>query len=253
MIYDRPIRELMKDAAAELSAPYTVRDIIAWFAEHYPKVNARSVRAHVIGLTANDPNRHHYAVGGMTALFVRQPDKTLLPFDARAGAEIDAIPEPTAAEPADDEAATDEPAEFVLEAHLEDFLAHNWKSIGWGRPLEIWTGPDGESGHQLATPAGRLDFLCIDRPARTLVVVELKRGRPSDKVIGQIARYIGYVRAHLAAPGQPVEGLIVAREADDALRYAVTAFPGISLMTYQVAFQLSAITAPGDTSPATPR
>jgi len=41
-------------------------------------------------------------------------------------------------------------------------------------------------------------------------------GRPSDKVVGQAARYIGYVRTHLTQPGQQVEGLIIAHEADDA-------------------------------------
>ena len=53
------------------------------------------------------------------------------------------------------------------------------------------------------TPIGRLDFLCIDQVTDALVVVELKRGRPSDMVIGQIARYMGYVRSHLAMPGRP--------------------------------------------------
>lgn len=57
-------------------------------------------------------------------------------------------------------------------------------------------------------------------------------------VIGQIARYMGYVRSHLAMPGQSVEGLIVSHEADDALRYAVAAFPGLQLMTYEVTFEL---------------
>jgi RecB family endonuclease NucS len=74
------------------------------------------------------------------------------------------------------------------------------------------------------------------------VVVELKRGRPSDKVVGQVARYIGYVRSHIAAPGQTIEGLIVAHDSDEGLRYAVTAFPGLSLMTYTVTFQLSSVT-----------
>jgi RecB family endonuclease NucS len=83
-----------------------------------------------------------------------------------------------------------------------------------------------------------------DHLANALIVVELKRGRPSDKVVGQVARYIGYVRTHLAKPGQPVEGLIIAYEADDPLRYAVAAFPGLQLMTYGVSFQLNTIEEP---------
>ena len=244
MIYDRPIWSLMKDAAVELSPPYTVGEIITWFAQHYPEIKSSSVRAHIKGLTANDPSRHHYHVGGMTALFVRQPDKTLMPFDATADAESDDNGELDGEPGKADELVREQSAEFVLEAHLEEFLAGNWKSIAWGRPLEIWSGPEGQSGHQLATPLGRLDFLCIDPQANALVVVELKRGRPSDKVVGQVARYIGYIRAHVAAPGQQVEGLIVAHEADDHLRYAVAAFSGLRLVTYEVTFQLSAVEEP---------
>ena len=94
------------------------------------------------------------------------------------------------------------------------------------------------------TPVGRLDFLCSDPATGALVVVELKRGRPSDKVIGQAARYIGYIRTHLAKPGQPVEGLIIARETDENLRYAAAAVPGLQLMTYEVTFQLHSVDEP---------
>src|SRR6202161_1675403 len=91
MIYDKPIWALMKDAEAKLSPTYTVGEIVAWFAQHYPKIKASSVRAHIKGLTANDPSRHHYpAVAGMTALFVRRPDRTLLPFDAAGATGTDA-------------------------------------------------------------------------------------------------------------------------------------------------------------------
>jgi hypothetical protein len=249
MIYDRPIRVLMADAVAELPAPYTAGEIVAWFGARYPKIKASSVRVHIKGLTANDPSRHHYpGVAGMTALFVRCPDRTLLPFDAAAiqdaaaDEDLDDLDEDAAR--AEDELAGEQAAEFVLEAHLEEFLAGNWASIGWGRPLEIWSGPGGQSGHQLSTPVGRLDFLCVDRQADALVVVELKRGRPSDRVVGQVARYIGCVRTHLAWPGQAVEGLIVAAGADEALRYAIAAFPGLQVMTYEIAFQLNPVAGP---------
>jgi RecB family endonuclease NucS len=57
------------------------------------------------------------------------------------------------------------------------------------------------------------------------VVIELKRGLPSDRVVGQIARYMGWARSTLAQPGQPVEGLIVAHESDDRRHYSVAAVP----------------------------
>ena len=41
---------------------------------------------------------------------------------------------------------------------------------------------------------------------------------------------------HLAAPGQDVEGVVVAREYDDRLRYAAAAVPGLAILTYRVTF-----------------
>jgi hypothetical protein len=252
MLYDRPIWALMHDAAADLAPPYRVSDFVAWFGEHYPQVNAKSVRAHVIGLTANDPSRHHYPkLNGMTALFVKRPDRTLIPFDTEAAAGADDADADLSEDAVlADNAALEETAEFALESHLEEFLLGNWQSIAWGRPLQLWQGPDGRSGHQLSTPVGRLDFLCTDRVNGALVVVELKRGRPSDRVVGQIMRYMGYAGTELADPGQAVEGLIIAHEVDDSLRYAVSALPALSLMTYQVAFSLTAVEIPKATAPA---
>ncbi|MGO9901251.1 MAG: endonuclease NucS domain-containing protein [Solirubrobacteraceae bacterium] len=87
--------------------------------------------------------------------------------------------------------------------------------------------------------SGRLDFLCRDTATDALVVVELKRGRASDRVVGQAARYMGWVKAHLARDGQTVEGLIIAHEQDLQLFYAVSAVPGLSVLVYDVDFTLS--------------
>ena len=97
--------------------------------------------------------------------------------------------------------------EFLLENYLEDFLVSNWSLIDWGRSLEMY---DDGAGHQFSTPVGRLDFLCRDRSTGALVAVELNCGRPTDQVVGQLARYTGWLRHHLAGPGQSVEGIIVA-------------------------------------------
>jgi restriction system protein len=70
------------------------------------------------------------------------------------------------------------------------------------------------------------------------VVVELKRGHSADRLVGQVARYMGWVRTHLAAAGQGVEGIVVAHEHDDRLRYAAAAVPGLTIMTYNVTFRL---------------
>lgn len=249
MLYDRPVRELMRDAANELPLPTTQAAVINWFRQRYPLVKRTTVSAHITGLTANDRNRHHYSVSRYTPLFMRTPDGHLAAYDPDTDLDNkESAPEDYEVE--DEEGVTQiSPAamEFALEAHLEEFLVGNWNAVNWGRPLRLWKGNDGTSGQQLSTPVGRLDLLCVDTATDTLVVVELKRGRSPDSVVGQATRYMGWIRAHLATTGQNVEGIVVAHEYDDRLRYAAAAVPGLTIMTYQVTFDLAPVPgiAPG--------
>jgi hypothetical protein len=236
----------MAEAVRELEPPYAPDDVVAWFAEHYPRVSPTTVILHIRGLTVNDPQRrYHSRLARMRPLLWRRTDGSLEPFDP----EVQTIEEVgmSAAEAADEAEPgldTATAAEFYLEAHLEEFLLTNWNRIGWGRRLSIWHGEDGKDGHQLSTPIGRLDFLCVDQDTNALVVVELKRGLPADHAVGQVARYLGWVRSNLAAPGQLVEAIIVAHDADQSLRYAVSAVSGLSLLRYEVSFALHPIDGP---------
>jgi len=246
MLYDRPVRALMRDAAKQLPSPTTTNEIIRWFAREYPLVKRTTVAAHITGLTANDRNRHHYSVSRYEPIFVRAGDGSLGLYDPDTHledeeTETDDGEIDDTGDPEDESPVTPETAEFVLEAHLEEFLLGNWNTVDWGRPLKIWQSADGTSGHQLSTPIGRLDLLCIDTSTNDFVVVELKRGHSADRAVGQVARYMGWVRTHLATVGQGVEGIVVARDHDDRLRYAAAAVPGLTIFNYTVTFQLTAI------------
>ena len=70
--------------------------------------------------------------------------------------------------------------------------------------------------------------------------MELKRGRASDVVVGQVLRYIGYVQDELAEVGQTVEGAIIALEDDLRLRRALAVVPSVAFYRYQVSFTLTA-------------
>ena len=242
MIYDRPVAELMRDVPEALAPTFTVADIVAWFGANYPKIKHNTITAHIRGLTSNDPNRRYYpSLAHKPPVFFRLGPGQLRAYDPDTDiVEDTAEPDETAEDHAD---TSEQDVEFVLESELEGFLLGNWAHINWARPLQVWQSEGGISGHQFSTAVGKLDFLCVDPQSNALVVVELKRGLPSDKVVGQIARYMGWVRTHLAKPGQPVEGLIVAHDSGDPLRYAVSAIPGVRLMTYAVKFELS--DAPG--------
>lgn len=241
MLYDRPVHELFRDAARQLPSPTTPNEIINWFAREYPLVKKTTVIAHIKGLTVNDRNRRHYSVSRHEPVFTWTPEGVLDLYDPDKhldDEDVAADEDEADSDTADGRPITEANAEFVLEAHLEEFLLGNWDSVDWGRPLSLWRGLDGVDGHQLPTGIGRLDLLCVDTSTNALVVVELKRGRSADRVIGQVARYMGWVRMHVAANGQSVEGIIVAHEHDDKLRYAATAVAGLAIFTYHVTFQL---------------
>jgi endonuclease len=256
MLYDKPVWKLVGEAASALEPPFAPRDIQAWFAEHYPDVKKTTVSAHVIGLTANDTNRRHYRwLASKSPLFFKLSHVRLTHYDPEAHGRFSEGGEPTSSAPigmaldADDadmvSENTEEAFEFALEVYLEEFLLSNWTAIDWGRPLALWEGSDGTIGHQFSTPVGRLDFLTVDREANTLVAIELKRGRPTDQAVGQVARYMGWLRQNLAGPQQSVEGIIVAQEADDRLTYAASVVPGLSVMVYSVSFELLEADFPG--------
>ena len=74
-------------------------------------------------------------------------------------------------------------------------------------------------------------------PTVTFVVFELKLDRGPDAAIGQIARYMGWVKHNLAGE-RSVRGVIVARTLDEKLRYAASVIPNITLFEYNVSFTL---------------
>lgn len=141
-----------------------------------------------------------------------------------------------------EQSKTDDPiiseSQFALEAHLEEFIDKNWKHIDFGADL-IRYEMDEQSGRQFPAGTWSIDFLCTDKSNEDFVVIELKRGRSSDSAVGQVLRYIGWVDENLAKPGQKTCGIIIAKEVDDALRYAVKGLKNVKVMTYKVDFKLS--------------
>jgi restriction system protein len=139
-----------------------------------------------------------------------------------------------------EEAMIEEPSVFVLEKYLEEFLVSNWEHTDLGKRYDIFSDEDG-TGQQYETDAGRIDILAVSKDGSELLIIELKKGRASDVVAGQIARYMGYVMSELALPNQRVRGLIVAREDDSKLRYSLKAIPNVDFYRYEVSFKLTSI------------
>jgi len=134
--------------------------------------------------------------------------------------------------------SVENPYVFVLEKYLEDFLVSNWKHTELGNNYDIYEVDGEQIGQQYMSDTGPLDILAISKDKKTLLVVELKKGKVSDNVVGQIQRYMGYVKEELLEPGQEVRGVIIGLDDDHRIQRALAVTQGIEFYKYEVNFKL---------------
>jgi hypothetical protein len=234
------IENVFQDQAGVLSTSDVISRI---YAKHPDEPWQRNtISAHLIGLSVNHSSSHHYPSFRRHAFLFSLGNGRYRRWDPEADGTWEVTPDGVRlVDDSDDvviaeEAAVD--AEVVsgmslsLERDLEAALIHRLDQLSPG--LTRYT-EGGTRGHQLDTGiVGRLDLLARDEQGQ-LVVIELKVGKADDRVVGQILRYMGWVKRELAR-GAPVRGIIVASEFNDRIRYAVEAIPGIELKRYEINF-----------------
>lgn len=132
----------------------------------------------------------------------------------------------------------EDPSVFAMEKHLEEFLIKNWHHTEFGKDYRVFEEEGELVGQQYPTDTGNMDILAISKDKKELLVIELKKGRVSDVVVGQIQRYMGYVQQELAEKGQLVKGIIIGLEDDLRIRRALSVTKNIEFYRYQVSFKL---------------
>lgn len=240
-LYDKPVRLLFKDMVEDLSvAPGDAirRDqVYAWFNENYPKVKDGTISAHLLKMSTNAPSRIHYNVDP------EGDDDLLYQIDTQRFRLYDPAGDPTPVyeEPEEDVAPDPEgpqvASEFAYERDLQNFLSHNLTLIEPGLRLyqeEHITGVEFPVGNR------RVDILALDSDDN-YVVIELKVSRGYDRVVGQLLRYIAWIRKHQADPGQSVRGVIVAREVSNDLLLACSELHYVGLYEYELSISLSPV------------
>ncbi len=126
---------------------------------------------------------------------------------------------------------------FALEAQLRDFIVENLPRIPVnGSRLKLFVDSSGREGREYPTAVGPIDILAQDESG-DFIVFELKLERGPDRALGQLARYMGWVKLQLAVE-RNVRGVVVARSIDERLRYAACVIPNVSLLEYAVEFRL---------------
>lgn len=245
-IYSKPVRVLMKEMAAELAKTperiFTKQDAIAWFGQRYPKIKVGTVTAHLTRLSTNARSRIHYSVkpGEDDVLYQiegshyrhYQPGQDPTPLYAEGTIEkngrVFGEDEETIA------ALPSASSEFAYEADLRDYLAKNLTKVQDG--LRLYE-EEGITGIEFPVGGRFIDILATDARGG-LVVVELKVSRGYERVVGQLMRYMAWIKKNLAEPNQNVRGVIVARRISEDLQLACSLVPGIELYEYELSLSL---------------
>lgn len=127
---------------------------------------------------------------------------------------------------------------FYMENHLEDFLIKNWDKTELGKKYDlIEENGDLKSQQYNTNSIGVIDILVKNKQTDEYVVIELKRDQTSDKTVGQLLRYIGWVEENLSK-GKNCNGIIIAAYFDEKLKYAIRKLPFVEVFSYKIEFKL---------------
>ncbi|MBN8884456.1 MAG: DUF91 domain-containing protein [Rudaea sp.] len=249
-LYEKTTRALVRDMLAELGLQpgqvLTTTRALEWFGQRYPKIQEPTIRAHLRQASTNEPSRlHHPPITSADDLLFKigrsqyrlyEPGKDPAPIhdlvEGDVAREEELEQEREAEDEADleDEARAASSSEFLLEKDLQRYLAENLSTI---EPGLVLYESDGMRGFEFEVGGRRIDILALDKSG-SLVVLELKVSRGYDRVVGQLLRYMNWLRLNVAAQGQRVRGMIVCRTMSEDLRLACASIGDVELFEYSL-------------------
>ena len=254
-IYEKSTKELMHEFAAQKLKPGQVflrKDAVQWFADHYPKIKGNTVGLHVDGMSVNSRNRLHnpsIRPGTNWDLFLKlgprefrlwEPEKDQAPH-YKADLETGNAQSVAQKDDLDDEITEEDDLgsrKFAFERDLQNYLVQNLGLLEPG--LKLYEDEDSQfSGVEF--PAGQryIDILAVGTDG-AYVVIETKVSRAYDRVVGQILRYMGWIKENLADEAA-VRGIIVASEISENLIPAASFVDNIRLVEYEISFSLKPV------------
>ena len=252
-----PVWQMIKEAIENLDGKATYPQIKEYISKKWDNVNQGTITAQIIVLTVNQPSRIHYPENkiprqtntqydllfttgrgrvvkydpdehGLWEIYKNEYEGLAIRQVVESGDELDTEPN-----------VENESFLFPIEANLRDFLILNLHTVKKNK-LKLYVDENGHDGKEYPTGGlGFIDILAIDNTGN-FVVFELKLSKGPDRAIGQILRYMGWVKKNLSN-GKKVSGIIVANKMDEKIRYAVSMTDGISLYEYELKFELSQV------------
>jgi len=253
--------QMIKEAIEKLGGKATYSEIKGHIRNKYGEVNKSTINCQIIVCTVNHPSRIHYtenkkpriANSKYDFLFTTGRGQVEL-YDlekhgiweirkdeyGKLTVEQSGLEELPGAEEAGGISEEEKELLFPVESHLRDFIAQNIESIKVdGHSLKLYMDDYGRDGVEYPTDVGPIDIFAVDENG-TFIVFELKLSRGTDKAIGQISRYMGWIKKNLSK-GKKVKGVIVAKSVDKKLKYAVSIISDISLFEYELNFRIKSV------------
>jgi endonuclease len=238
---EKPVRLLMQDMAASMGLvagqSFSREQAVQWFAANYPNVKQGTVAAHLIRLSTNVASRLQYSAraDGSDDKFFKIDSSHFRLYEP--GRDPTPISELTPEIEEFSDVLPETSAEFAYEHDLRDYLARNLHIIEPSLRLYV---DDGITGVEFPVGGGYVDILAVDC-ADNYVVIELKVSKGYDRVVGQLLRYVSWIKKNHAEPGQRVRGIIIAKQISDDLRLACSEIPTISLYEYALSVSVRQI------------
>ena len=126
---------------------------------------------------------------------------------------------------------------FYMEKQLEDFIVHNWDNTALGKKYDLIIEEGELVSQQYRTDIGSIDILAKDKKNGSYVVIELKKNQTSDDTVGQVTRYMGWIKEK--KNDNNVKGIIVAGAFDKKLEYALKMVSNVEVFLYELNFKLT--------------
>ncbi len=257
---DRPfVWQMIREAMDNIGEKATYTDIKKFIHNKYGEVNDNTITCQIIVCTVNHNTRIHYPENKKPRIANSQYD--FLYTIGRGQVELYHTEKHGVWEIKEDDTGKltvskkDEELEeydnkqsicdeeqfyFPLESHLRDFIAQNIDTIKIdNKKLKLYADDNGSDGIEFKTNVGIIDILATDENDN-FVVFELKLSRGNDATLGQILRYMGWIKKNLSQ-NKEVFGIIVAKSIDEKLRYAVSQVSNVSLFEYELNFNINPV------------
>lgn len=142
----------------------------------------------------------------------------------------------------EDDEAEEISTAFAMEKHFQRFLVENWEKTPLGENYEIFSEDGDLIGEYFNTKeVGVIDILAKEKDTNDWVVIEIKKDRTSDAVVGQLLRYMNWIEKNKKVERENVRGIIIVNKVDKNLEHSLNILKDkmpITLMVYEVKFSL---------------